>query len=580
MKRLGWWILMSALGAIAARGQEEAKKESAPAPKEAIPTTKDAAAGDTENQSRSKVADETATVPPPNWVHDAQWYFIEVALFRNGDSANDKPQTLEWGRVPTRAETLPQDTYKNPYGGDLQGLRQKLPYLKELGINALLLGGVFPDASRKASHDDQIPIIHVRADIAARENEKRSDELSPVEEDNASDQLFRDFLKEAHAQGFRVVVGLPLLWLELTPMLCGLRRGPLLDEMAPFVADMSRKWLRRDNEPATPDGVDGWWVPQMHQDARREVRKWRENLKSINPECVLIAHNHPVEQEFPLLLRTHIDAFIHSRPVEPVIRFFQSKPVPSAADFLARLKSLRNRDAEWMDPGCSCDRLMRCLAAPDEMAGGKEVTAPDRVTSEVVDRWRLIAVLGVFSLDASALRYGEEVGFYHEGPPVLPEPMWWTDLENPESKKPTYRGDFYALIQMLNVFRARFAPLRRGDFKPVLADDEKKLLAFSRSLPGDDVILVMNYGDTKQPIKLTVANPGDLIPILSPQLKPMPMPRKGQPPPPEPDLTKLPVLRVGAQREYVKPDGTIDFWVDPMGVRIVLIGESAQVQRK
>jgi len=40
------------------------------------------------------------------------------------------------------------------------------------------------------------------------------------------------------------------------------------------------------------------------------------------------------------------------------------------------------------------------------------------------------------------------------------------------------------------------------------------------------------------------------------------------------------VARVGAQREFVKPNGTIDFWVDPMGVRIVLIGASARATMK
>ncbi|MCH8900553.1 MAG: hypothetical protein IH942_08720, partial [Acidobacteria bacterium] len=63
-------------------------------------------------------------------------------------------------------------------------------------------------------------------------------------------------------------------------------------------------------------------------------------------------------------------------------------------------------------------------------------------------------------------------------------------------------------MRFLNIRRGIHTPLRRGTCRPILLDEERKLLALSRSLPGDEIILLMNYGNTKQKVKLTVGRPG------------------------------------------------------------------------
>ena len=95
----------------------------------------------------------------PEWSKDAIWYQIFPERFRNGDKSNDPTiDTLDgtWPFEPVREwEISPwgsdwyelqeweiktnQDFYYNAqrrrYGGDIQGIIDKLDYLEKLGVN-------------------------------------------------------------------------------------------------------------------------------------------------------------------------------------------------------------------------------------------------------------------------------------------------------------------------------------------------------------------------------------------------------------------------------------------------------------
>ena len=77
---------------------------------------------------------KTKIFETPEWVKHAIFYQIFPDRFYNGDPNNDPPKTVEWGSKPTR---------NNFFGGDLRGIIEKLPYLKELGITAIYLTPIF-----------------------------------------------------------------------------------------------------------------------------------------------------------------------------------------------------------------------------------------------------------------------------------------------------------------------------------------------------------------------------------------------------------------------------------------------------
>ena len=97
----------------------------------------------------------------PDWAREAIWYQIFVERFRNGDLSNDpRPEYMQGaypGYVPANWQVTPwhQDWYEQEnwakaeggdfhrlaaarrFGGDLQGVLDKLDYLEDLGITAI-----------------------------------------------------------------------------------------------------------------------------------------------------------------------------------------------------------------------------------------------------------------------------------------------------------------------------------------------------------------------------------------------------------------------------------------------------------
>ena len=169
--------------------------------------------------------------------------------------------------------------------------------------------------------------------------------------------------------------------------------------------------------------------------------------------------------------------------------------------------------------------------------------------------------------------YGDEVGMYAAPGPDVRAPMWWADLPDPATKPAGYRADFLALVRQLHGLRDRFAPLRHGDFRAVLLDGERHILAFARTLPGDEVIVVMNYGDATQDVTLTVGRPRQLLGVITPELRPgAPHPLFKKRRPPKGSL-EVPRLRLGGNRQFADRSGAISLSVKPKSIRLVLASD-------
>ncbi len=88
----------------------------------------------------------------PEWVKEAVFYQIFPERFCNGDPSNDvKTGEYSQSGFPTIAMdswdakplTYQEGHCLDFYGGDLQGVKEKIPYLKELGVTAVYLNPIF-----------------------------------------------------------------------------------------------------------------------------------------------------------------------------------------------------------------------------------------------------------------------------------------------------------------------------------------------------------------------------------------------------------------------------------------------------
>jgi cyclomaltodextrinase / maltogenic alpha-amylase / neopullulanase len=105
------------------------------------------------------------TFSTPAWARDAVWYQIFPERFRNGDATNDPgdkgyerlvPWNGNWwkdqpGETPPVGPTLEEDNFyrgtgdvwNRRFGGDIAGVKEKLAYLRSLGVNAIYFNPVF-----------------------------------------------------------------------------------------------------------------------------------------------------------------------------------------------------------------------------------------------------------------------------------------------------------------------------------------------------------------------------------------------------------------------------------------------------
>ncbi len=115
-------------------------------------------------------------IDTPDWVRDAVFYQVFPDRFAASDRV-PKPGPLEpWDAPPT---------HHGFKGGDLRGVAERLPYLADLGVNAIYLTPIFSSASNHRYHTyDYL-------------------QVDPL---LGGDAALRELLDAAHARGIRVVL--------------------------------------------------------------------------------------------------------------------------------------------------------------------------------------------------------------------------------------------------------------------------------------------------------------------------------------------------------------------------------------
>ncbi len=174
-------------------------------------------------------------IKPPQWAKSVIWYQIFVERFNNGDTTNDPtsediyaasnfietpkdwaitPWTSDWYASEKWVKETGQDFYSNlqfrRYGGDLQGVLNKLDYLQDLGITALYFNPL-NDAPSLHKYDARnyhhIDVNFGPDPMGDKEIIAKEDPADPTTwQWTAADKLFLKVVDEAHKRGMKVVL--------------------------------------------------------------------------------------------------------------------------------------------------------------------------------------------------------------------------------------------------------------------------------------------------------------------------------------------------------------------------------------
>lgn len=109
----------------------------------------------------------------PSWVKDTIWYQIFPDRFFRVGSDNTRP----WGELPVHNHRL--------FGGNLSGVIEKLPYLKDLGINGIYFTPIFTSPS--AHKYDTTDYFKIDPQFGTNDD-------------------FKELVRKAHEQGIRVML--------------------------------------------------------------------------------------------------------------------------------------------------------------------------------------------------------------------------------------------------------------------------------------------------------------------------------------------------------------------------------------
>lgn len=326
-----------------------------------------------QNKNTYKIDKSLASVPI--WAKEAIWYQIFVERFRNGDLSND-PAPLDMlgsfpEKIPANWKITPwgHDWYSHElwldsvkvkgfyskiqarrYGGDLQGVLDKIDYIQSLGVTAIYFNPLNDAPSlhkydaRNYSHIDRNFGPDPKGDAVIINSEVHDD--PSTWKWTSADLLFLKLVGEFHKRGIRVIMDYSWNhtgkdfwalndvrkngkkskyadwyniiqfgdssvkgkdfryegWGGNNPYMPVFRKDiiPPDDKEMPFegnlhseslkqhIFDVTRRWLDPDGDGNPSDGIDGFRLDVAGEIPMGFWREYRKVVRSVNPEAYLI----------------------------------------------------------------------------------------------------------------------------------------------------------------------------------------------------------------------------------------------------------------------------------------------------
>ncbi len=461
----------------------------------------------------------------PDWLKGGLIYHIFPDRFYNSgapkkDVPTDRYICNDWGKIPEhRQNNGPCSLGNDYYGGDLEGITQKLPYLKDLGVSCIYLNPIFE------AHSNH------RYNTA---NYEKIDMLLGDEND------LKKLCENAKKHGIRVILdgvfshtGDDSIYFNRTGRYgsCGAYR----DCNSPY-----REWYKFFNYP---DGYDAWWgiktLPETNEDNGRYtdyitgkegiLRKYlkmgiggwrldvadelpdkflsnlRAAVKSENPDAYILGEvwedasnkiSYGVRRKF--LLGHQLDSVMNYPFANAILNFIKYGGGDVLSETVHTL--LENY------PKCSVDTLMNHLGTHDTARaltalGKKDTFVGDRAWqsqqklsddeyAQGVKRLKAAAVIQYTLPGVPSLFYGDEAGVQGFGDPFCRATYPW-GKEN---------ADLVEFYKALGNVRKNCKAFVDGDFYTVLVSADA--IAYARKNEKGAAFIAVNRGSN--PVSIDV----------------------------------------------------------------------------
>lgn len=431
---------------------------------------------------------------PPAWVERSIMYQIFPDRFLNGDPTNDPAHVVPWDGTPT---------YFNWFGGDLAGVRQQRPYLRDLNVSLIYFNPIFLTPSNHGY--ETIDYLKVHTSFGTNE-------------------LFATLTRELEQDGIRVVLDGVFNHSATT-------FPPFADLVAQGEQSRYRDWFFPKSFPVRvgdPPNYEAWFgfpsmpkVNLMNPEAREFMLRvpefWHQNAR-IAGWRLDVANEVPMD--FWRVFRTRTKALDPDKWILGEVwgdgaQWLQGDQWDSVMNYPFRETALGFLAQQTLEPSQAWARLenwywhygpavsrnlMNLLGSHD---------TPRFLTLAGGDRYRakLGATLLMTWVGVPSIYYGDELGMEGYRDPENRRGMRW-DLNTPDNA-------MLAHYRALTEIRSTNRPLQSGRPVLLLANDAQDVLAFGRVLGHDHTLVLLNRSDQPRTIRLSGlrAKVGALMPM-------------------------------------------------------------------
>ena len=417
------------------------------------------------------------------WLQESIVYQIFVDRFYNGDKSNDPQNTAKWG-TSVKPDSM--------FGGDLQGIINKLDYLEELGVNLVYLTPIFKSSSNHKYNiadyykiDPQFGTLDKTKELIKKCHQKGIKIIfDAVFNHSGSDFFaFKDLLEKQEASKYKdwyFIDNYPVSSKKVTYYTFGndISTMPKLNtdnkEVREYLLKVGEYWVKEI-------GIDGWRLDVCDEVDHDFWRAFNKRVKEVNKDAVIIGEIQHEANSF--LKGDQLDSIMNYPFKAAVVDFFANRSiaVEKFDDILASNRALYMNSITrqlWNLIG-SHDTKRFLTECGDDLA-----------------KMKLAIAFEFCYQGVPYIYYGDEIGLDGGEEPQSRKCMIWE-----EENQNTELFNFY---KTMISFRKNNKALIYGDYKTLYSKDN--VLVFERSYEGEILLIAINNNDKEYNAKLCIGN--------------------------------------------------------------------------
>ncbi|MHB9998112.1 glycoside hydrolase family 13 protein [Bacillus spizizenii] len=427
---------------------------------------------------------EADTFQAPEWAKSTVWYQIFPERFANGREDLSPENALPWGSKDPDVNDF--------FGGDLQGMIDKLDYLEDLGVNGVYLTPIF---SAPSNH--------------------KYDTLDyySIDPHFGDPKLFRTLVSQLHQRGMRIMLDAVFNhigsaspqwqdvvkngaqsryknWFHIhsfpvkednydrfafTPDMPKLNTAN--PEVQIYLLDIALYWIREFD-------IDGWRLDVANEVDHVFWKTFRQAVSAEKPDVYILGEIwHSAE---PWLRGDEFHAVMNYPFTEPMIEYFADGTIPASrmahrvnAHLMNGMKQVNEVMFNLLDSHDTKRLLTRCRH--DEKKA------------------RALLAFMFAQTGSPCIYYGTEIGLDGENDPLCRKCMVW-------EKEKQNRDMLRFMKRLIALRKQENTLLTEGSLEWNLLDDQNNFISFSRNLDEKTLIYFFNQGDATRHVSLRDLN--------------------------------------------------------------------------